>query len=98
MKRFSLILLALALIALSSGARAPGGDTAQGYDLSRWTVDGGGGSVGAGTYRVVGTIGQPDAGPALTAGGYTLVGGFWSGVSSLERYPLYLPLLLRTGA
>src|SRR5215470_4805513 len=51
---------------------------AQTYDLSWFTIDGGGGmnSTG-GTFSLSGTIGQPDAGAALTGGTFTLTGGFW---------------------
>jgi hypothetical protein len=48
------------------------------YDLSWWTVDGGGATFSTGdSYSLGGTVGQPDAG---TSGGgtYNLVGGFWS--------------------
>jgi hypothetical protein len=38
-------------------------------------------------------MGQPDAGLALTGGGYTLVGGFWGG--AMAQYRIYLPLVLR---
>ena len=31
-----------------------------------------------GVYSVSGTIGQPDASGAMTGGGYSLTGGFWS--------------------
>jgi len=50
------------------------------YELSWWTVDGGGAmfSMG-GTYSLGGTIGQPDAG-ALSGGSYALLGGFWGGL------------------
>ena len=48
------------------------------YDLSWFTIDGGGGASAAGGYAIVGVAGQPDAG--LMAGGvYSLAGGFWSG-------------------
>ena len=63
--------------------------------LPWWTVDGGGGeSSGGDAYAVAGTIGQPDAGPALTGGDYTLVEGFSSGAGP-EGHPTYLPLVLR---
>lgn len=49
-----------------------------GYDLSWWTVDGGGATFSTGgAYRLGGTIGQPDAGE-LSGGNYTLYGGFWN--------------------
>ena len=63
-----------------------------GFDLSWWTVDGGGTVSSGGGYTLSGTIGQSDAG-ALAGGGYTLFGGFWGGL--LARYGSYLPLLMR---
>ncbi|RLC99446.1 MAG: hypothetical protein DRI77_02755 [Chloroflexi bacterium] len=52
--------------------------TGGGYDLTWWTVDGGGGSLSGGGYTLMGTAGQPDAG-SVGGGGYTLSGGFWAG-------------------
>jgi hypothetical protein len=98
------ILLALAgLLLLMSVVQAqtgnqpepPASNTAAGYDLSWWTVDSGG-HVEAGSpgfYSLSGSMGQPDAGLALTGRGYTLVGGFWSG--AVAQYRIYLPLVLR---
>ena len=66
-----------------------------GYTVTRWTVDGGGGSSSTGgNYTLAGTIGQPDAGPALTGGGYVLAGGFW-GVGAAAGHRIYLPLVVR---
>jgi hypothetical protein len=67
-----------------------------GYDLSWWTVDGGGAtlSIGGG-YRLSGTAGQPDAG-LLEGGGYVLGGGFWRGGEvSGHFYEVFLPLVAR---
>ncbi len=48
------------------------------YDLSWWTVDGGGGMWSSGgDYEVSGTIGQADAGVVMSGGDYQVVGGFW---------------------
>jgi hypothetical protein len=48
------------------------------YELSWYTIDGGGGRSSGGDFSLVGTIGQPDA--AYSAGGnYELLGGFWPG-------------------
>ncbi|CUU34769.1 MAG: hypothetical protein K6U12_06140 [Armatimonadetes bacterium] len=48
------------------------------YDLSWWTIDGGGVTFATGgTFNLGGTIGQPDASSALTGGTYSLTGGFW---------------------
>jgi hypothetical protein len=74
-----------------------------GYDLSWWTVDGGGATFSGGGhaaalpgagYTLGGTLGQPDAG-LLTAGDYTLGGGFWRGGALAVGHKLYLPLVLR---
>ena len=63
------------------------------YDLSWYTIDGGGATFSTGGgYSLGGTIGQADAG-TLSGGGYTLSGGFWVGGSS--NYRVYLPLVLR---
>jgi hypothetical protein len=67
--------------------------TDDGYDLSWWTVNGGGGTSSGGGYVLSGDIGQPDAG-VLTGGGYALAGGFWRGAAAVERH-IYLPLVLR---
>ena len=66
------------------------------YEISWWTVDGGGGTLSEGAYSLSGTVGQPDAGQALSGNGYTLVGGFWYGVAAPEWYDLYLPVVLRS--
>jgi hypothetical protein len=65
-----------------------------GYDLSWWTIDGGGitDNRGEGGYSLGGTAGQPDA-ARWSGGGYTLVGGFW--VGAMVEYAIYLPLVLR---
>ena len=80
-------------------ARSGGGPSASlgtGYDLTWYTIDGGGGtSVGVGSPNpniLIGTMGQPDAG-LLTGNGYTLVGGFWSG--AVPAYNVYLPVVLK---
>ena len=90
------VILLVAILALASGtialAQAP--DTA-GYDLSWWTVDGGGETFSTGTgYSLGGTAGQPDAGPAMTGAGYILTGGFWPGGAAVYR--VYLPVILRS--
>lgn len=68
----------------------------QAFDLSWWTVDGGGLTVSSGgDYTLGGTIGQPDAGHS-TGGAYTLSGGFWVARALVEPiYGIYLPLVQR---
>jgi hypothetical protein len=68
------------------------GQVGDGYDVSWWTVDGGGGESAGGDYALAGTVGQPDA-ITLTGGDYTLVGGFWAGAA--VKYEVFLPLMLR---
>lgn len=93
MRRWVFVLLGVGLLLLPVGLVS----LAQtGYDLSWWTVDGGGAilSTGGG-YRLSGTAGQPDAG-VLTGGGYTLGGGFWrGGQASGQSYEIFLPLVVR---
>src|SRR5712671_1514754 len=57
---------------------------AQNFAIDWFTIDGGGGTSTGGVYAVSGTIGQPDAGPAMTGGSYSLVGGFWSIVAAIQ--------------
>jgi hypothetical protein len=52
--------------------------SAQSYSIDWFTVDGGSGTSTGGVYSVSGTIGQPDAGSAMTGGSFSLAGGFWS--------------------
>jgi len=67
------ILTAATLLAITARAQSGGG-----YDLSWWTIDGGGITFAVGgTFDLGGTIGQPDASYALTGGTYSLTGGFW---------------------
>lgn len=48
------------------------------YELSWYTIDGGGGRSSGGPYTLTGTIGQPDA-AVVSGGDYELLGGFWPG-------------------
>ena len=64
-----------------------------GYDLTWWTVDGGGGEVEGGAYTLAFTTGQPEVGKALIGGGYRLTGGFWPSATVLHS--VYLPLVGR---
>ena len=83
------MLLVTALLGVGVVVAQTGG----GYDLTWNTLDGGGGSSAGGSYQLTGTLGQPDAGSALSGGVYSLSGGFWSGVSSGGK--VYLPLISR---
>jgi len=72
--RLTLTILTAATL-LATAARAQSGG---GYDLSWWTIDGGGITFAVGgTFDLGGTIGQPDASNLLTGGAFSLTGGFW---------------------
>ena len=58
--------------------------TAQVYVMDWNKVAGGGGTSTNGQYSVSGTIGQHDAGTAMTGGGYSLTGGFWSLIAVVQ--------------
>jgi len=98
-----LVVAVLLCLAASAGPRVAAGtasaQSGNGYDLSWWTVDGGGGamtgSTGSRSYTLTGTSGQPDAG-ILAQSPYSLEGGFWGRSESTEaKHRVYLPVVLR---
>lgn len=72
---------AMLLVGVAAAVATQAGGVAEEpvFEISRFTIDGGGDmlSVGGG-FELSGTIGQPDAG-VLGGGGFTLAGGFWFG-------------------
>jgi hypothetical protein len=91
MKRTMMLLSLAVLFLLASVALAQGS-----YDLSWWTVDGGGAESGGGSYTLVGTVGQPDAGASMSGGDYTLAGGFWGvGSAGGSGGDIYLPIVVK---
>jgi uncharacterized membrane protein len=80
----------MTLILISVVLAAP-----QAFDLSRWTIDGGGGSSSGGNFALSGTIGQPDTSPQMSGGDFTIVGGYWGGGALLAQSQLYLPVVTR---
>ncbi len=91
-RRTSILFLITALVVLSLAAAVQAAP--QAFSISWWTVDGGGGSSGDGTYSLSGTIGQPDA-QILQGGGYVLAGGFWGSPSAKGGYDIFLPVAIR---
>jgi hypothetical protein len=72
--RLPIALLAVAILISVALAWA----VTAGYDLSWWTVNGGGAqNMAGGAYSLSGTAAQPDAG-RMSARPYALQGGFWS--------------------
>ena len=72
-------------------AALPATATAQSFDLSCYTVDGGGAMfTTGGTFELSGTIGQPDASSfaaPMTGGVFELVGGFWPVAADSQPLP-----------
>jgi hypothetical protein len=70
------------------GLLIPASGHAQTYSIDWYKVAGGGGTSsgtnGGNVYSVSGTIGQHDAGAAMTGGSYSLTGGFWSLISVVQ--------------
>jgi len=62
--------------------------SAQSYSIGWYKIAGGGGlsagTNGAAVYSVNGTIGQPDASGAMAGGAYSITGGFWSLISTVQ--------------
>ena len=57
---------------------------AQTYSIDWYKISGGGGASSGGDYSVSGTIGQPDASPAMNGGSYSVTGGFWSLIAVVQ--------------
>lgn len=63
------------LFALSVGS--VGAQSGGAFEITRSTVDAGGGASSGGDFDLIGTIAQPDADPAIASGGtFSLRGGF----------------------
>jgi len=107
-RSFALFLTSLLLVGLFAGAGLAQDDTHPGtelsgdFDLTGWTLDGGGGRLESadGKYALEGTIGQPNVSPELRGGdGFKLVGGFWGGALGqvIEYfYQVFLPLVMKS--
>ena len=92
MKRIVVMLVVGFTLTVSGLALALSG----GFDLSWFSIDGGGGVSNAGGYALSGTIGQADAG-ASSGARYKLAGGFWpdSIPRNLGMQNVYLPVVMR---
>jgi len=85
---FSLVIL---LLALAGGVLAQV-DAPLAFDISWFSIDGGGGASAGGAYALNGSIGQADAGN-MSGGVYTLQGGFWAGAAGPVMLNVYLPMV-----
>jgi hypothetical protein len=74
------IVLGLLALLLNAGR----GAMAQQFELSWYTIDGGGGMFSSGgSFELGGTVGQPDAAIAVLYGGpFQLSGGFWAAAAA----------------
>jgi hypothetical protein len=89
LKKIILITLALGLLAPALHA--------QQYSIGWYKISGGGGTSSNGQYSVSGTIGQHDAGSAMTGGSYSVTGGFWSLISVVQTAGLPNLSITRAG-
>ena len=71
---------------------------AQSYTIGWYKITGGGGTSTGATYSVSGTIGQADAGDAMTGGSYSLTGGFWSLISVVQTAGLPDLIITHSGS
>jgi len=69
---------------------------AQSYSIDWFTIDGGGGTSTGGVYQVSGTVGQPDAGPTMNGGNYSIAGGFWGIIAAVQTPGAPLLAIRRT--
>jgi len=71
---------------------------AQNYSIDWYKIAGGGGTSTGGTYQVSGTIGQPEAGAAVSGGSYSLTGGFWSLINVMQMPGVPKLIIVPNGA
>ena len=94
MKTFSsyglgiVLALVVALLLAGSMASAQQGE----YSLS-WATMAGGGTSSGGIYTMTAAASQPEVGPGMSGGDYTMAGGVWG--SPIAPRLIYLPLVLR---
>ncbi|MBN1868589.1 hypothetical protein JW916_15005 [Candidatus Sumerlaeota bacterium] len=82
-KKRLVLSIVLVLVGMFAAALA-----AQALSVAWWNTDGSGAQgLSGGTFTLSGTAGQPDAG-ILSAGNFTLNGGFWFHASSLPSGPM----------
>ena len=84
-KRGMVIWIVVVLVVLSTvwASAQSGGE----WTIGRWAITGGGGTSSGGEFLVRGSMGQPEAGEALTGGEFTVRGGFWPGEGGVGPTP-----------
>jgi hypothetical protein len=90
----TLILILFSLIPVFSQAQT--------YSVNWYKVAGGGGAStgtnGANVFSLSGTIGQHDAGGAMSGGAYSVTGGFWSLISVVQTAGMPNLTIVRSGS
>lgn len=78
--------LCTSLISMTAVANA--GPSGGQFEITWYTIDAGGtSSAVGGSFELSGTIGQPDAGAQMSGGQFSLLGGFWPGVTTPDACP-----------
>lgn len=83
MKRKIIIVSSLLIVLISAitFAQSSGGD----FEITKSTIDNGGGTSSNAEFSVTGTIGQPDANRQISkGGGFALAGGFWANATVID--------------
>jgi hypothetical protein len=75
---------AIKTLTLFVGLLLPAIGFAQQYSIDWYKIAGGGGTSTGSVYSVSGTVGQPDAGVAMSGGNFSVTGGFWSLISVVQ--------------
>jgi hypothetical protein len=75
LKKTTVILVALLCASGLIFAQSSGGE----YEVTKSTIDSGGGTSTGGDFSLTGTIGQPDSNAQISSGSeFLLAGGFWA--------------------
>ena len=73
-----------AIAVLLAASAAVHGQSGGGFEITKSTIDGGGGLSAGGDFVLTGTIGQPEAGAQTASGNeFALAGGFWAQIGNL---------------
>ncbi len=89
-------LLALLLL-LSLATAATAEEPEPSFAIGWWSLGGGVEAMENGGYHLVGAVSQPNTGPMLSGGGYTLTGGVWGRLRTAGDWRVYLPYVARGG-
>ena len=69
----------------------------QSLTIDQHRISGGGGTSSGGEFTLSGTIGQPEAGPLLSGGNFSVAGGFWSVYVAVQTSGAPVLAIVRSG-